>query len=281
MTDEAIPGMAEDEGAPADEGGTGAGGAVDDAGQNGADGAGEGAGDPGAEGGGNGAGAEGADAIVNHPYVKDLSAKIEDLTQKLAARAEAQPEPAQPGSGAPSPEFLAEMEKDFGFARVKDEGGNEVVTMNQSQFVKGMLQFGRHLMNMSRSYADGLVHTNTSEIRTDSVISDLAQKTPDINRYRSEIKEYLKKRYAPKDQSNADYVMDGYYRAKGMNGGAAPVAGQNRSNVRVLPTPAPSNRGGRPAGKGLGGIARNLISSGTFKDEKEFNAWQNADLNKL
>ena len=227
-------------------------------------------------------GADGAEGVAPGtevpPYVLDLQERLKKFEDAQAAKAGEQPTAPAPAVG-PTPEFFEGMKKDFGFYKATDENGKEITGINPDAFAKGMLQFGRDMIRMAKEHAEGLVHGSTSEIRTDSIISDLATKTPDIRRYTPQIKEYLKKRYAAKDHSNPDFIMDAYYWSKG-RGGQAPAGTPGRSNVRVLNTPAPANR--RPGAplKPLGGIAKNMIGK-EFKDEKEYRAWANADLSRL
>jgi hypothetical protein len=212
------------------------------------------------------------------PREQAMADRLEKLEKALETKAEPQPEPAK--GGGFTPEFSSQLQKDFGFTRVKGEDGQEVTSISPEQFAKGMFNAMGEVLKMARDHAESLVHGTTSEIRVDSVISDMAVKTPDIRRYAPQIKEYLKKRYSPKDHSNPDYIMDGYYRAKGM-GPTSPAPASDRSKVRIM-TPAPSNRPGKPvAGKPLGPVARKLIESGQFKDEAEYRAWAGSDVSKL
>lgn len=218
-------------------------------------------------------------------YVLELEKRLEEAESIIKSRAESQPKPAEEKPFVMDDKWLDEQAGHFGFRTFKDEEtGKEVTSMSPRQFMKEIFGLVKHAVGEARKYTDETVHGNVSDMRFETVLSDLERKHPDIRKYASAIKgDYLKKRYQPKDFSNPDFIMDGYYWAKGR--GPAPAAPVNttKRNVKVM-TPAPAGKGGgQPQGKNtpLGANARQMIASGMFKDEAEYRAWAKADLKKL
>lgn len=251
----------------------------------------EGAGDPGGDGaageGGEGGG-EGeatraaATAVVEEPpYVLEMREQIAEMREKMEAKAETQ-EPKDQQPPKLTEEWFKENEKHWGFATVKDEEtGKDVTTFNQRQFLTEQMNYGRWLLSEARAYADKVVHGNVSDIRFEATLADLERKHPDIRQHATNIKDYLKKRYQPKDFANPEFMIDGYRWSKG---GSSPARGAQPPKRNAKVSLAPANRSGRPGDlkqRPLGPIAKRQIASGEFKDEAEYRAWERANMTRV
>lgn len=215
------------------------------------------------------------------PYVLELREKLAAMEEKLGARAEAQ-SPKEPEPTKLTEEWFKENEKHWGFQTVKDEEtGKDVTTFNQRTFLTEQMNFGRWVLAEARKYADQVVHGNVSDIRFEAALADLERKHPDIRQHATNIKDYLKKRYQPKDMSNPEFMIDGYRWSKG---GASPARSGQPPKRNAKVSLAPANRSGRPGDfkqAPLGPIARRQIASGEFKDEAEYRAWQRSNMAKV
>lgn len=213
--------------------------------------------------------------------IQALEETLAEIREQMKPKGE-QPV-TQPAVTEPTAEWYEERTRAFGFSsqKVKNAEGREeeITSLNHRQFVKELMNFGREILGMARQHTDTTLHSNVSDMRFEAILSDMERKTPDIRKHGAAIKEYLKKRYAPKDQANPDFIMDGYIWARG--NAAIRGTGPAKPGVKVRVV-SPAKPGVKPAGgTALTQGERQMIADGTFKDEAELRAWKKADLTKL
>lgn len=153
-----------------------------------------------------------------------LQARLEELSEKLESKAGDQPDEGEgdkpPAPRAePTPEEWSKIEKDWGFVRAKDENNLDVVQVDPQKIIKSFVSRMDYLFAEAKKYADSVVHGNTSDIRFDAVLTDMAAKPgfQDIRSYSDAIRKTMNTRYMPKDRSNPKFIEAAYFEAKGRN----------------------------------------------------------------
>ncbi len=217
-------------------------------------------------------------------YVKQIQDQVADLQEKLKARAEPQPAEPKPAEiKEPSPEFWEAQKAMLGFTKAKGDDGNEVVSLNEDKFIKGVFSLVREGVQQAMRYADQQVHGNVADMRFETTLARLEQKTPDIRKFSEDIRKFIDTRYKnPQDKSNPDIVMEAYDLVKGraMRLGKLPAV-PARPGGRVVP-PAPAGSRGKPAApSALTAQERAMVASEFGGDEKAYRAWRDMDPSKL
>ena len=218
-------------------------------------------------------------------YVVDLEGQvskakeqIESLTRDLQESKQIQQQ--QQAARPLSPEERVQVEKDWGYERMKDAEGNEVLHIDPWKQINSIN------MKMARAYT--LIHDNLKK-EMDSEISVFKQESlfgeferqgvNDIRKYRDEIKQYLDKFY-PGDASkyySADHVAAAYYYFKGkrMPETVKKVISDNEMHKKIVRPTKPSTKSEK-SGREMTDLDRRLMElDGTFKDDAEWNKYKN------
>lgn len=224
------------------------------------------------------------DPVESHPKFQEMMQTVADLQEQLKIRAEEQPgKKEQEPPRERTPQEWAEVERGWGFSRGKNEDGTEFINVDPRKMIERMNVMANQLLDITRKERDEAVHGSTSEIRFNTVVDDMAKKTPDLKQYSDAIRDYLKKRYQPKDFSNPDFIMDGYFwaKGKGMKNVVKRVEQGQERNRKIIKPASPANNGKAPGDAPLTAQERKLIADGVYKDEAELRRWKKADLSRI
>lgn len=210
-------------------------------------------------------------------YVIDMRNRLQALEEKMEPKGEEQKENAAPAQKEPTAEEWGQFEKAWGFARSKDEDGNETLAIDPRKLMDTVTKRLSLAVQMANDYADKLVHGNVSDIRYDSQLSTMASKPEfaGIREYSNAIQEYLKGRYQPKDFGNPKFIADGFWWAKGRNmkNVVKQVKDAKEINKRIVQPSSPSGAGGRRSASQGGRLTpdamteeQRQIAHSTFRD---------------
>jgi hypothetical protein len=207
-------------------------------------------------------------------YVVDMRNRLQALEEKLEPKGEEPKENAPAEKREPTAEEWGQYEKAWGFARSKDEDGNETLAIDPRKLMDTVTKRLSMAVQMANDYADKLVHGNVSDIRYDSQLTTMSAKPEfaGIREYSNAIQEYLKGRYQPKDYGNPKFIADGFWWAKGRNmkNVVKQVKDAKEINKRIVQPSSPSGSGKRPAGGRLTPDAmtqeQRQIAHSTFRD---------------
>lgn len=185
-------------------------------------------------------------------YVVDMRNRLQALEEKLEPKGEEPQENAPAEKREPTAEEWQTFEKNWGFARSKDEDGNETLAIDPRKLMDTVTKRLSMAVQMANDYADKLVHGNVSDIRYDSQLTTMATKPEfaGIREYSNAIQEYLKGRYQPKDFGNPKFIADGFWWAKGRNmkNVVKQVKDAKEINKRIVQPSSPAGNGRRGVG---------------------------------
>jgi len=220
--------------------------------------------------------------------IASMEAAIQEMREKLNPKGEEQPKETQPAPVVKlkdmNPEQRDATYRSWGLhlRKFNGEDGKEQteVNINPEQLVEGIVSRFNMVLQMAQEYTDKMVHGNVSDIRLDSVLSEMEKKPgfTDIRQHSDAIKQFLKENYHPKDHSNPKMIDIAFNYAKGKglkNAVKKAVQSTDRNKVIVKPAgngAAPAKETGKLSPATMTNEQRRLAES-TFRNMPKEKAW--------
>ena len=196
-------------------------------------------------------------------YVKSLRSELAEIKQwkeeQTRTYAEEQ-ERAKAEQNKPremTDQEWGDVEKRWGLIdAVNKETGEKEINIIPRRLIDTVIKTIQYGLNQQKDWFDKALHERTNSYQLDSVFSELEKRpnapVSDVRQYSTAIREYLGKRYHPKDHSNPEYVLDAYYwsKGRGMKDAQKRIENNMEQKKRVI---HPAGGGSAGQGKQTGG----------------------------
>lgn len=190
--------------------------------------------------------------VEEPPYVLEMRKQLDDLKtwreekEKVFAREKEETESPREPQPISEEEWEKKIIPSWGITQGANEDGSKYININPKQLITRIGEALSKVRSDMKSEYESMLHENVSVYRQNETLTDLEREHKDIKQFAPQIKEYLKKRYHPRDHSNKDFNLDGYWWAKGQASKEIQKnADANRDKITKVVQPAGGGAGAR------------------------------------